>query len=40
MIVENFFGLQGQEQEKRTKKDKIKPRLAGLGIYDLVVLYQ
>jgi len=30
LIVENFFGLKGQERSKRKKKDKNKPRLAGL----------
>jgi len=28
-IVENFFGLQGQEREKRKKRAKKKPRTGG-----------
>jgi hypothetical protein len=28
-VVENFFGLQGQEQEKRTETGRKKPRTCG-----------
>lgn len=29
LIVENFFGLQGQEQEKRNKRTRKSPELVG-----------